>query len=151
MTNNKALSPPGVLALMGALGGLMLLAGCGDSQDGVPVYPARGTVLYQGAPAEGAKVVLYDTNRQDPKAPFPTGEVQPDGTFRLTSYEEGDGAPAGTYKVTITWLEPIPEGVNREMYSPADRLGGRYANPEQSPLEVTIVEGNNELEPLELK
>jgi hypothetical protein len=115
------------------------------------VHPVRGQVFYRGTPAEGAKVVLYDTNRQDATTPFPTDVVQADGTFRLTSYEEGDGAPAGTYKATVIWLEPIPEGVNREMYSPADRLGGLYSNPERSPFEVTIVEGVNELEPFELK
>ena len=136
-----------------ALGAVLALSalGCGNSDDRVAVYPVRGTAFYRGAPAEGAKITLYDVDRKDATIPFPSGEVQPDGTFRLTSYQAGDGAPASTYKVTVIWREPMPEGVNPEMYSPADRLGGRYSDPERSTLEVTVTKGDNVLEPFQLE
>ncbi len=123
--------------------------GCRETE-GVAVYPVRGIVLYRGEPAAGAKVVIYATDRDDPRIPFPTGVVQPDGSFQLTSYEANDGAPAGDYRVTVVWPEPIPAGVNAETYSPRDRLGGRYAEPEKSGLEATVTEGENVLEPFDL-
>lgn len=128
-----------------------IMAGCGDSGNRVDVHPVSGKVLHRGGPATGAKVVLYATERPDSTTPFPSAVVQPDGSFTLTSYTVGDGAPAGKYKVTVVWPEPIPPGVHAESHSPADRLGGRYSNPDQSKLEVTVTEGENELEPFNLQ
>lgn len=138
------------VAILGAC--LLSIAGCGGS-DQIAVHPVSGKVLVEGQPAAGATVVFYATDIEirGPHTPIPKAEVQPDGSFRLTSFGEGDGAPLGTYNVTIEWREPIPEGVNREMHTPRDRLGGKYANPEQSGLEATVAEGANVLEPFALK
>ena len=134
------------------LGGwFILFGGCGESNNRVAVYPVRGKVIYRGEPAAGAKVVLYAVEPRDSNTPIPEGEVQEDGAFRLTSYEEGDGAPAGRYKATVVWNEPIPPGMHAESFSPRDRLGGRYSDPNRSGLTATVTEGNNVLEPFELK
>ena len=125
------------------------MAGCGQ-QNGVAVYPVRGSVQHAGKPAVGAKVVLYAIDRQDANIPFPKGTVQEDGTFQLTSYRDGDGAPVGDYNVTIEWLEPMPPGVNRETFAPADRLRGEYATPDRSRLKATITKGDNILPPFDL-
>lgn len=66
------------------------------------------------------------------------------------SYKPNDGAPAGEYSVTVTWFDPPPAGVNPESYSPVDKLAGRYATPEISPLKVNVTEDDNELEPFAL-
>jgi hypothetical protein len=137
------------LAAMTQLTVVLSLMGCGKHTT-VSVYPVQGTVRYSGAPASGAKVVLYATDRHDATIPFPTGIAQSDGSFKLSSYKDGDGAPAGTYNVAIEWLEPIPAGVNREMFTPSDRLHGKYANPERSNLKVTVEEGRNDLPPFDL-
>ena len=84
------------------------LAGCGGAKNRVAVYPVTGSVRHAGVPATGAKVVFYAMDRPNPKIPFPTGVVQEDGSFRLTSYKENDGAPVGAYKVSIVWMEPVP-------------------------------------------
>jgi hypothetical protein len=126
------------------------VSGCRDSGQ-VAVHPVSGKVMHRGEPAVGAKVVLYAVDRQDPTIPFPTGVVESDGSFRLTSYQESDGAPAGKFRVAVSWPEPIPAGENAETFSPRDRLRDRYSNPEKSGLEVTIVRGENVLEPFELK
>lgn len=126
-------------------------AGCGESEDQFAVHPVRGEVTYRGKPAEGAKVVFYATERRSDRLPFPTGDVQEDGRFELTSYKQGDGAPSGTYNVAITWPEPIPAGANKEVYSPRDRLRGRYAKPEESGLQAVVAEGENTLQPFRLE
>jgi hypothetical protein len=128
---------------------VLILTGCGK-KNGIAVYPVKGTVRHAGAPAAGAKVVLYAIDRQDATIPFPTGIVQSDGSFTLTSYSEGDGAPAGAYNVAVEWHEPIPAGTNRETFTPHDRLRGKFANPERSNLKATVEAGDNELPPFEL-
>ncbi len=127
------------------------VVGCGSGDGRLDVYPVKGQVSYRGEPAEGARITLYSTAGHDAKTPIPSGVAQADGHFVLTSYADGDGAPAGTYKATIVWYAPMPPGVIREQYSPVDRLNGRYATPERSDLTVTVAEGENTLPPFELK
>lgn len=105
----------------------LLLTGCG-SGDQMDIYPVQGKVMFNGSPAEGATVVFLGTTEElrGKKAPIPTGKVQSDGTFRLTSYEPDDGAPAGEYRVAITWFEELPEGVDPESFDPKDKMGGKY-------------------------
>jgi hypothetical protein len=89
-----------------------------------------------------ARVTLHPA--QDPAddvvAARPTGIVGPDGVVRLTSYVSEDGAPEGTYVATVIWLAG-PEPTNDSDPWPADRLRGRFADPNRSPLRVTIQNG----------
>lgn len=132
---------------------LVPIAGCSDSGR-VSVYPVHGQVMHQGRPAEGAEVVFHaaDPAAVSPDVPIPRGTVRSDGTFELTSYESGDGAPAGTYDVTVIWRASTadpnadPESSGEE----ADRLRGRYANPDTSGLTATVLEGETRLEPFDL-
>jgi hypothetical protein len=128
-------------------------AGCSQSDDGrMTVYPVSGKVLVGGRPAEGAEVVFYGAT-PDLKG---TGTVPPSGTtdengvFRLRSYEPDDGAPAGNFNVTVFWPEPIPEGVDEEMFQPKDRLKDRFMNPDSSGLTAEIPEGGIDLPPFQL-
>jgi hypothetical protein len=71
------------------------LAGCGS--DRVPVAPVEGKVFLRGRPLESGWVTFQPTNG----GPAATGEIEKDGTFRLSTYENGDGAPIGTHKVAV--------------------------------------------------
>jgi hypothetical protein len=72
--------------------------GCGSSQ-GVMVgnlVPVKGTVTYKG------KLVTKGTVFVEPEAGRPAqGEIQPDGTYVLSTTKPGDGVIAGTHKVTL--------------------------------------------------
>jgi hypothetical protein len=61
-----------------------------------------------------------------------------------------DGAPPGEYAVTFKATQPRKEDED-EGGPEVDRFQGRYSNPESSLWIVTIVEGENELEPFQLK
>jgi hypothetical protein len=134
--------------------GILLVAvgGCGGD-DRVKLYPATGSVMVKGQPAEGVEVVLFpvDESLRGAGKPLPTGTTGPDGKFSLTSYEPRDGAPAGEYQVTIVWPEEGKIDPNNPETPPArDRLGDRYAAPGQSGLTATIDAGPTELKPFEL-
>ena len=103
--------------------------GCGKSSDRVPVYPVQGKVLFKGAPTPGATVVFYPATQINHTNPIlPQAIVDQEGIFHLQSYEPNDGAPAGEYKIAITWPGEVPEGRNNaEMYGAQDQLKGRYS------------------------
>jgi hypothetical protein len=80
----------------------------------------------------------------------PHGIVEPEGIFQLKTYRDGDGAPAGDYRVTIEWPSETPRsrsdpGDAGSTPTGPDRLRGRYANPETSGLRATVTDGENEL------
>jgi hypothetical protein len=122
---------------------LLLAVGCGKSEnDQLPVFLVRGTALYNGKPMTGASVVLVPAT-YDPKLRMPPfGVVGADGAFVITSYEKGDGAPVGEYKITFTW----PDGAEE----PTDLLNGRLSDPKKPSGVITINEGDNTLPAIEL-
>jgi hypothetical protein len=132
-----------------AAGLALALNGCRDSSDDRPVtFPVSGRVLQDGKPAAGARVLL--TAQADPSLVrlCPHAEVANDGSFRLTTFRTGDGAPAGQYTLTLTW--PLPARPGKEDEGP-DRFKGRYADPRRPLRQVQIVAGANVLEPIHLK
>jgi len=132
---------------------LLAFVGCGDDGGRIKVYPVTGKVLVNGQPAEGANVAFFGSTPelQGPAAIVPTGTSNAEGVFELTSFDPGDGAPEGTFNVTVIWPEPIPPNVDQEMYQPKDRLNGRYANPDTPNLTARVEQGGGELPPFELQ
>ncbi|HZZ27759.1 MAG TPA: hypothetical protein VFE46_07090 [Pirellulales bacterium] len=130
-------------------------AGCGSSKpEGLlTVYPAEGKVSFKGAVPQGAYVALHPkTNFKAPngQAVVPTAQVQPDGTFALSSYGADDGAPEGEYVLTAEWHKTV-KGAGGDPVLGPNLLPPQYSKPATSPLKVTIVAGKNELPPIVLK
>jgi hypothetical protein len=127
-----------------------LLTGCGGSGR-EETFPARGRVVLDGKPPVHALVVLHplDGNgRQD--RPRPHGKVAEDGTFVLTTYEPGDGAPRGEYAVTVEWWL-ASKGRGGDDPPPSNRLPARYARPQTSGLRAVVSEGENDLPEIRIK
>lgn len=127
---------------------LALLGGCGAPHEERPaLHPATGTLTINGKPAEGAMLVLHPAAGEefDARGTRPRATVNADGSFEVTTYQAGDGAPAGDYRVAVLWL------ANPDSNSPWDRLGNRYANPDRTDIRLSIAEGTNELEPIEIE
>ena len=134
-----------VRKLVAAMAVTVLCCGSCARNDGrVPVFPVRGRVLVGDKPATKAFVVLHPIGAQDPQALRPYGHAGADGSFKLTTYEADDGAPAGEYLVTVVWLAP---GGGED---PPDLLKGRYRNPDSSPLKATVQKAPTDLAPFKL-
>ncbi len=74
-----------------------LLLGCGSD---VELAPIRGKVLYNGQPLKFGGVTFQ------PIAGEPaTGTIQSDGSFTLTTFDEGQGATVGKNQVRVTCYE----------------------------------------------
>lgn len=130
--------------------------GCGGNlaYESIPTHPVTGQVTVNGVPASGAIVRLYPkTSQPGAKYPLmPSGKTDGAGVFQLTTYEDADGAPVGSYVLTVEWPDPEwrpPAGGMPP--PPPDRMKGRFADPEQSKIEVRIVEGENVLPPIVLE
>lgn len=75
------------------------LVGCGGGDtEGVTVYPTSGTVTMFGKPLSGATVSFAPQGDQ----PTAYATTDAEGKYQLTTYEFGDGAAEGTYKVVIS-------------------------------------------------
>jgi hypothetical protein len=136
-------SPEFVLTALACL----LLTSCGQQRyEAVPLFPAKGSVLFRGEPASGVVVRLHPLAPPDPSTLFPAAKTGADGSFELTTYENNDGAPPGEYAVTIRWEENT--AVEGEL---VDRLKGRYANPKKSPWHIRVEKGLNELQPFHVQ
>jgi hypothetical protein len=117
--------------------------------------PVRGKVLFQGEPARGAVVVFHPKNEDSLTTLRPSGVVDGDGNFTLSTTKPADGAAAGEYLVTITWPEEAPPAKpvmgTEPPPEPADRLKGRYADRTRSGLTAQVKSGANQLPPFEIK
>lgn len=80
---------------------MLVLAGSGCTNepdaDRPPVYRVTGTITQGGHPVAGAtvKFELADGSRTA------VGRTDEQGEYSLTTYEPGDGAIAGAYRVTV--------------------------------------------------
>lgn len=132
----------------------LCLAGCGSS-DRVSVYPVRGAVLFDGQPmAGGGAISFVPLAAQKGKAAG--GTIEPDGTFKMSTYGDGDGSMAGKFRVVITqsvWDEPFTDGTSDENPNTEikpveavpenERIPQIYADPLNSPLTIEVLPGDN--------
>ncbi len=140
-----------------SLGMALIVTGCGTAEPKLkPVYPVRGSVFVSGMPATGAVVMFHPLPLGTGKARGLTsrGTVGQDGSFRLTTYNTGDGAPEGEYVVAIYW--PAARAGNSKADEdssdlPPDRLGLRYNDPATSTVKATIVAPETQLNRFNLR
>lgn len=134
---------------------LLVISGCGRGR--IPTYPVSGTVNVDARPADGAIIIFCPaTAGTELDSVRPAGKTDAAGKFQLTTFEPGDGAPAGEFKVLVKWPASTLAGDDRERRPGSankgpDRLKGKYYNQESTPITATIQKGANDLPPFELK
>lgn len=115
-----------------------VLAGCSDGREAR--YPVSGKlVTADGTPFRGRASVTFHIEK-DGKDYFGRGKVQSDGSFRLTTFEPGDGAVAGEHKVTVSH---VPGG---EETAGMPRIAEKYGSTQTSGLTARVeAKSNNEV------
>ncbi|RCS44639.1 carboxypeptidase regulatory-like domain-containing protein [Bremerella cremea] len=106
--------------------------------------PVTGKVTVDGV-APGSPIVIkcHPEGGLDTEHPSVTQALTtPEGTFNLSTYEEGDGIPAGKYQVTFFWgkFNPISGS-----YGGPDKLKNRYAKPDKTPITLEVT-GNEPID-----
>lgn len=127
-----------------------LAFGCGGGSEAPPslsLNPVKGkVVLDDGKPLTTGRVVFVSATT----GISPNGKIGTDGTYTLSSGDQGDGAPAGEYKVRI---EPdLGPGTSAAKPKPGAKLPfpNAYADEDSSGLKVTVKSGENTIEPFKL-
>lgn len=121
------------------------------SSDRKPVHSVHGQVLFQGQPAAHAQITFHPVNDNSPAAIHPTGIVDEQGNFTLTSYKQGDGAPEGEYRVTIQWFLAVRTQTQAGPdYVSVNHLPARYGHADTSGLRAVVARGKNEIPPFSL-
>ncbi|HZY90490.1 MAG TPA: hypothetical protein VFE78_37050 [Gemmataceae bacterium] len=114
---------------------LALLLGAGGC--GPKLYPVRGKVsLGDGKPVTEGMVVFERKGEEKPVTA--RGEIQPDGSFQLSTHRPGDGAPAGTYRVLVA-PRSDPNAVDKPAKPPP--FDPRYGDFKTSGLEFEVKAG----------
>lgn len=112
-----------------------------------PTFPVSGKLVWDGKPIAHATVVFHPVNEIGPDSVRPQGKTKEDGSFILTTYDGNDGAPVGDYRVTVElWLASA-----RSDEAPSNRLPQRLSNPTTSGLSASVVQGTNDLKPIDLR
>jgi hypothetical protein len=109
--------------------------GCGTAGSGVAtsLVQAKGKVTYKGQPlVKGA--VRFEPDGYGRMA---SGEIQPDGTFVLTTLTKGDGVVAGHHRVSI-------EAVDKSLTK--DRALRKYADKNSSGLTADVTPEKTDFE-----
>jgi hypothetical protein len=76
--------------------GAVTCSGCGG---GPELAPASGTVAVQGTPLTHGSILFEPVGHEGEIA---VGQIQEDSSFKLTTFETGDGAIVGKYTVAIS-------------------------------------------------
>jgi hypothetical protein len=124
----------------------LLIAGCNR---GPAMVHVTGKVVYNGKPLEFGTVTF-----QPPSGQPARGDIQPDGSFTLSTYRLNDGAVLGKHKVRVACYESQRPNTAKQ---PGDQSLGKLLIPqkytffEQSGLAADIHEGENPPITFELK
>ena len=124
---------------MGSRSRLILLtvavvaAGCGRG-DELPTAPVSGQLTIDGTPIPKGQVVFAPEQGRSA-----SGIIQPDGTFVLSTYGDGDGAIVGRHTITVISSEAVEGADPYDLDSPRRWLvPQRYSNPATSGLSFLV-------------
>src|SRR5262245_45292449 len=111
---------------------LVVGSGCG----GPKLHPVEGRVAFPDGTSLTVGTVVFIPKDKNVLL-SPRGQVRTDGTFRMMTFKEGDGAPEGEYQVLIA-PEAVIEG------PPTPPFDRRFTSADKSGLEYTVKPGKNE-------
>lgn len=137
-------------------------AGCSRGPKGpkrVPVFPVSGILKVDGEPAPFVRVNMFPAGKdvEDPMRGAPHYAVTDnEGKFKITTYDSGDGAPAGDYVLALYWEKaaktvPFDNPDEPRLDPAAVRFNRKYSYFSDSSPKVTVEEKSNDLGTLELK
>ena len=115
------------------LAAVVTALGCHRGQ--LPTYEAKGSVtLADGTPLDRGWVEFESLDHQPPVTA--RGEIQPDGTFLLSTFYPGDGAIEGRHRAVV--VVPLPEGAGDNPRQIELLVDPRFGQFETAGLEFTV-------------
>jgi hypothetical protein len=134
------------IAVAVILASLAPCTGCSKKQE--PTYSVHGVVTLQGKSPTGG-IVLFESMEPGPsgKRYGARGDIQPDGQYRLSTFDRNDGAVAGKHRVAVLPEQivhgdpPSPEDIRRS--AAIMKIPPAYQSTETSNLTYEVKPGDN--------
>lgn len=121
---------------------LVVVSGCASKDPDLPeTIPLKGRVLLKGEPVKFGAVVFLS---QSGHVGF--GNIQPDGSFQVTTFRDDDGVVLGTHKVAVIavdYNQPPPEPPAKLAESGVPE---RYTRFETTPLRAEVTREIKQIE-----
>jgi len=108
--------------------------GCGDGRP--KRVQVSGKITIDGSPVKLGNIQFIRKSGGRPAS----AKIQPDGSYRLRTYESEDGCVPGDYLVSISSIEYINDETLRWF------LPKKYSVPNTSGLERTVTEATNSMD-----
>ena len=118
-----------------------LLSGCRPSRP--PTFAVNGRVVFNDGRPFADGVVEFAAASGGGKGPNARGRLQPDGTFTLATFSEGDGALEGEHRAVVVWSPP-PASLRAEQAQLRPPIHSRFQDYNRSGLRFTVARGANE-------
>jgi len=107
--------------------------------DGELLQPERGFARVIFYPDTTASELLSKGDADNPKAGrVATGDIKPDGTYSLSTYEPGDGLAIGSYSIAVVLLADLPSVAARAKKGKDGGLPARYTKAATSGFKLTV-------------
>jgi hypothetical protein len=120
----------------------VVLAAIGCSK-GPDVFAVHGRVAYEGKPMNRALVIFRPTVSE---RTLVMARANANGEYTLATSGVQGGVSPGEYRVTITWEQFSRPGTEENPNTPGtgtDRLNGKYADINKTPLRATVEAKDN--------
>lgn len=145
----------------------VLFLGCGGASDAPQLAKVSGTVTMGGNPVVDATVTFHLDGEGAPRPGM--GKTDASGNFRITTFNNNDGAIVGTHIVTVAKIEANPAESSGDMDMEGEAYGAamnaaasetedrkqvfpeEYATKATSPLKITVPAGGNDDVQLDLE
>ena len=139
---------------LSVLAGVSLLVsplGCSRDPNMPTLGRVHGKVTYKGKPVESGTVTFNPVpGKGGETGQNATGQIEPDGSYVMTTFNTGDGAILGQHVVAVVVRAKGSENQGKPKadstidYSmPKLMTPSKYASVETSPLVCTVKEGDN--------
>ena len=106
---------------------LLTLCGCGENSR------LKGKVTFQDGKPVPCGTVYFTSGSYQAR-----GEIQPDGTYTVSSLGKNDGLPKGEYQVSLTGVVKFETRGNVPMPIPLNLCDEKYSSPETSGLACSV-------------
>jgi hypothetical protein len=137
---------------------LLVLANSGCGSKYPPTAPVSGKITINGKPVNQGRISFHPTTGERPAL----ANIQPDGSYSLTTFEQGDGALLGQHKVSVksTRIENAPAMPAKDFQEEAKQAaevakkGGpqlvfivdkKYYDERTTDLEAEVKPGDNQI------
>jgi hypothetical protein len=139
--------------IAGVVGLSVWFAGCAGDSGRPKVAPVSGKVTQNGKTLTMGDVTFTPTGGMPGTGHVATGQIGPDGSYRLTTFNTGDGAVLGTHKVTVVVRSPADMRKMNELKGgkiayklPPSSAPPKYSQVESTPLKFTVEDKDNKID-----